>query len=408
MRVSARVQVAGPLAGYVEGFAAELSSQGYTDRSLVNQLRLMADLSRWIEARQKGLEELTRELVEQFLAKWRRTHTRCVTYRAVAPLLDYLAACEAMPPLAAAGPTRSALVLEYGRYLVEDVGVSGRTVSGRLQVAESFLRGRLTAEMTAADVTRFAKTHAEKKPGFSLWLTALRSLLRFLFLRGETPRNLVYAVPSMPCWRQSSLPKALTRAEVATVLATCDRRTTIGRRDYAALLLMVRLGLRAGEVASVLLDDIDWQAGEIVVHGKGRTLDRLPLPTDVGEALVGFLQRRPRMALTRHVFLRSRAPYRGGTPAMISRLAASALRTAGVPYGGAHRLRHTAATQMLHAGASLTQIAQVLRHRHVDTTAIYAKVDRDRLRALARPWPAGEISHTRLRALAQRWPGGAA
>lgn len=406
MRVSARVQVAGPLAVFVEGFAAELSSQGYTDLSLANQLRLMADLSRWLKAGQRRLEELTREVVDQFLAKRRRTHTQFVTYRAVAPLLDYLAARGAMPPLARA-PTRSALVLEYERYLAEDVGVSELTVSGRLQVAESFLRGRLATELTAADVTRFAKAHADEKPGFSTWLTALRSLLRFLFLRGETPRNLVYAVPSMPCWR-SSLPKALTRAEVAAVLATCDRRTTIGRRDYAALLLMVRLGLRAGEVASILLDDIDWLAGELVVHGKGRTLDRLPLPTDVGEALVGFLQRRPRMALTRHVFLRSRAPYRGGTPAMISALAASALRAAGVPYGAAHRLRHTAATQMLHAGASLTQIAQVLRHRHVDTTAIYAKVDRGRLHALARPWPAGEVSHTRLRALAQRWPGGAA
>lgn len=407
MKVSARVRVSGPLIGFVGGFTAELTGQGYTDLSLANQLRLVADLSRWLEGRRMGLEGLTPEVVEQFLAKRRRTHTQFVSRRAVAPLLGYLEAVGAVPSRGPAEPPRSELLHRYERYLVDQRQVTVDTVNHRLRVADEFLQDRKPPELTAADVTRFVGTYAGRRPSFPIWLTALRSLLRYLFLLGETAVNLVHAVPSAPLWRQTSLPKYLERAQIATVLATCDRRTTVGRRNYAALLLMVRLGLRAGEVAAFTLDDIDWEAGEIVVHGKGGTTDRLPLPVDVGEALVAYVRRRRRGVESRAVFLQSRAPHRAGTRAMISAIAASALRAAGISPGGAHRLRHTAATQMLRRGASLTEIAQVLRHRHVDTTAIYAKVDRVQLRSLAQPWPAGSVGRGELRTLAQRWPGGA-
>jgi integrase len=282
------------------------------------------------------------------------------------------------------------------------------TQTFRLQVAEEFLRGRNASDLTSADVTHCVSAYAGKPLSLPGWLTALRSLLRFLLLAGDNASPLVHAVPSVPRWRQTSLPQHLEHSEIAVVLATCDRRTTIGRRDYAALLLMVRLGLRAGEVAALTLDDIDWELGEFVVHGKGRTTGRLPLPVDVGEALVAQLRRRRRETNSRAVFLQSRAPYRASTSATIGALATKALRAAGIMRGGAHRLRHTAATQMLRRGASLTEIAQVLRHRHIDTTAIYAKVDHVQLRKLAQPWPDNVLGRDRLRALAQRWPRGAA
>lgn len=183
----------------------------------------------------------------------------------------------------------------------------------------------------------------------------------------------------------------------------------MGRRNYAVLLLMVRLGLRAGEVAAVTLDDLDWRAGVVLIRGKGKTVSRLPLPVDVGQAIVAYLRRRRREVDSRAAFLQLRAPHRPVTAGTVTALAGLALRRAGVS-GGAHRLRHTAATQMLSHGASLTEIAQVLRHRHIDTTAIYAKVDDRALQAVVRPWPAGgvAIGGTTLAALAQPWPGGGA
>lgn len=219
----------------------------------------------------------------------------------------------------------------------------------------------------------------------------MRSLLRFLHLEGITERSLLGAVPLVASWRLSALPKALEPGEVARLLAACDRRTSIGRRDAAMLLLLVRLGLRAGEVAGLELGDIDWRAGELVVHSKGGRDERVPIPDDVGRAIVGYLQRgRPVDALTRHVFIRDKAPHRGLTSEAVSARVWAASRRAGLDGFRAHRLRHTAATAMLAAGAPLTEIGQLLRHRKALTTAVYAKTDVETLRGLARRWPAGE------------------
>jgi len=212
----------------------------------------------------------------------------------------------------------------------------------------------------------------------------------------------------MPRWRLASLPKFLEPSELAAVFATCDRRTLVGCRDYAVLVLLGRLGLRACEVAALQLDDVDWASGEILIRGKGRSLSRLPLPVDVGESIVAYLRRATRSRITRAVFVRCRAPYDALASSAIIAIAKRALRAAGITAGGAHRLRHTAATQMLRRGASLTEIAQVLRHRHVDTTAIYAKVDRDSLRSIAKVWPVDIVDVGRIRELARVWPGGAA
>jgi integrase len=219
---------------------------------------------------------------------------------------------------------------------------------------------------------------------------SLRSLLRYLHVAGLLEVPLQWAVPGVADLRDRSLPRGLEPAVVAKLLASCDRRRTVGRRDYAILLLLWRLGLRAGEVAAITLDDLDWRAGELLLHnGKGRREDRLPLPADVGEAIVSYLRRRPATGDHRALFLRAVAPAGAIHGSTVSAVVRTAGERAGVPWVRAHALRHTAATEMLRAGASLQEIGEVLRHQEPRTTARYAKVDRKTLRRLARPWPEG-------------------
>jgi len=237
-------------------------------------------------------------------------------------------------------------------------------------------------------VSRFLARECPKRgvSGARDLVCALRSLLRYLQLAGLIEAPLVWAVPSVAELRDRTLPRGLAPGAVKKLLASCDRRRLVGRRDYAILLLLSRLGLRAGEVAGLKLDDVDWRGGLLLVRGKGGRHDQLPLPVDVGEALVSYLRRRPRCE-SRALFLRTAAPREGLSRSAIGWVVRAACDRAGLPRVGAHRLRHTAATEMLRQGASLAEIGQVLRHREQKTTAIYAKVDRKALRPLARPWP---------------------
>jgi len=221
-----------------------------------------------------------------------------------------------------------------------------------------------------------------------LIVSALRSLLGWLHVTAQVPVSLVTAVPSVAGWRLSGLPKGLEPGQLRALLGSCDRRTATGRRDYAIMLLLSRLGLRAGEVARLGLADIDWRAGEIAVVGKGNRAERLPLPADVGAAIAGYLRHgRPATAQGRSVFVRVRAPHQALTTSGVTMAVFDAAQRAGLGKMHAHRLRHTAATAMLRAGAGLGEVGQVLRHRSPLSTAIYAKVDRDALGVLARPWP---------------------
>jgi integrase len=244
--------------------------------------------------------------------------------------------------------------------------------------------------MTPAEVLEFVLAHAQSRPRRStkMLVTALRSLLVFLHVERLIERPLAQVVPSVALWRLAGLPRGLDAAQVAAIVDSCDRGTVAGRRDLAILLLLVRLGMRRGEVARLRLDDIDWRAGELLVCGKGPRVERLPLPADVGEALVAYLRDgRPINAGTRAVFLRVRAPRGAMTPHGITQVVVSASKRAGLGEITAHRLRHTAASELLRRGAPLFEVGQLLRHRTELTTTIYAKVDRDRLRELARPWP---------------------
>jgi integrase/recombinase XerD len=393
-----RVRVSGPLALFASGFRDDLSRLGY--KSGLGPLTLMAHLSRWMAAEGLGVEDLSRERVEMFLVTFGQPGRRVSwSMGAALPVLDYLVRVGAVPVW---GPrsaiTAAGMVIEdFKGYLQDERNLSASTVRDYADVARSFLSYVSPSDnsvdlgaLTAGVVTEFVMAEARrgKVASAKAMTTRLRCFLRFLHVKGLTPISLVGAVPSVAGWRGASLPKALDARQVAGLLESCDRRTSVGRRDFAILVVLSRLGLRAGEVARLRLGDIDWRLGEVAVHGKGNRHDRLPLPVDVGEAIVGWLQRgRPRCEAT-EVFVRVRAPQRGLSSEGVSAVVWHACDRAGMPRMGAHRLRHTAATQLLQAGGTLAEVGQVLRHRSSgEITSIYAKVDRRSLSALVRPWP---------------------
>jgi site-specific recombinase XerD len=296
-----------------------------------------------------------------------------------------------------------AIIQDYRHYLLSERSLGLATVDGYTAIIRRFLSGRFPGgefepqKLKAADIIHFVQqaTTTMGRRACQHTTTALRSLLRFLLMRGQLETNLANAVPKVAGWRLSELPRYLEPAQVEIILKVCDRRTGVGKRNYAILLLLARLGLRAGEVIKLKLDDINWSAGEVCIRGKGARIDRLPLLQDVGAAIADYLQRaRPRCS-SRCVFVHARAPYEGfaSPPNGISCLVRRALKRAELnpPHKGAHILRHSLATRMLNNGASLSQIGQVLRHKNIQTTEIYAKVDLIALRKLAQPWPGGAL-----------------
>jgi len=407
MRDPALIEIAGPLAPFANGFAGRLELWGYARQSRAGHLRLMGDLSGWLGERGLDSSALNPEIVEGFVADRRVAgHRDARSARSLKPLLEHLREVGAAPlgvQQQMLGPVE-ALLGDYACYLTKERGLSVLTVRRETDLVRPFLAARVVGDgdgdvlildsLTAAEIIAFmlARSRSDSPATVQRTGTALRSLLRFLHLRGVIGASLVGAVPSAANWKLAGLPRYLTREQTGMLLASCDRATAVGRRDLAILTLLARLGLRAGEVAALRLQDIDWRRGEITVVGKGDRRDRLPLPADVGEALVSYLDAsRPAATAGREVFLGARAPHRALTRGAVTQLVASASRRCGLGTIYAHRLRHTAATAMLHAGASLEEIGQVLRHRHVVTTAGYAKVDHERLRTLARPWP-GELA----------------
>lgn len=296
-----------------------------------------------------------------------------------------------MAPGAAVGGQVEEVLAGYRAYLLLERGVCELTVSYYVPLARVFLssqEGVGLERLTAAEVSGFLTRECETR-GVSearRRVTVARSVLRYLHLAGVIAAPLDWAVPAVAPVRGRSLPRGVSTGTVAALLASCDRRRVIGRRDYAIVLLLVRLGLRAGEVAGLVLDDLDWRAGEILVHGKGGRRDRLPLPVDVGEALVDYVRDRPRSE-HRAVFLQMIEGAPPITRHTVNGLVRWASVRAGVGRVAPHQLRHTAASGMLAAGASLGEIAQVMRHSQQRTTEVYARVDRVALRTVALAWP---------------------
>jgi len=389
------------LAPFQAGFVEELAESGYRRASAALQLRLMAQVSVWLAREGLDVQALSSAAVERFWAE-RRTagYSDYVSPKALVTLLEYLRGLGLVPGVAALTVTAVEALLErYRVYLIGERGLTAATAGGYVDAVRPFLAGRVDAAgelelegLAASDVLAFvlAECPRRRRGSAKLIVTALRSLLGFMHVEGLVARPLAAAVPSVAGWRLAGLPRALEGDQVQALLASCDRQAVAGRRDYAILLLLVRLGLRRGEVAALGLDDVDWRAGELIVRGKGPRVERMPLPTDVGEALADYLRHgRPATVEGRPVFARVKAPQRALTPGGVTQVVVSAARRAGLEPVTAHRLRHTAATELLRAGAPLAEIGQLLRHRSQLTTAIYAKVDRDRLRELARPWPGG-------------------
>lgn len=289
---------------------------------------------------------------------------------------------------------------DYARYLSDVIGLSARTLEHYTEALDRFLLEQVGSDgpqwsmLTGAEVLRFFRRCARgRSPQYLQRLrSALRSFLRYLQYRGEISRDLSGCIPGVKRWRLASLPKYLSVAQVQRVLDGCDRATAVGKRDYAILLTLARLGLRAIEISTLTLDDVDWRQGQLRLRAKGRERALMPLPREVGQAICAYLQSgRPR-SHSRRVFLRQNAPHCGFTKSScISSIVKLALRRVGMdpPSKGAHVLRHSLATQMLQSGASLREIGQVLRHRRPDTTRVYAKVDLPTLRSVALPWPEG-------------------
>ena len=392
-----------PRDALLQDFECELLQQGYKPGTVHSKKKLFADLSDWLQAQELTTGDLSFQLANRFLSDLRSAgYARHKTHKTLRPILDFLHRLKLAPPLEAPVPEGPASVIleRYRRFLMVERSLVAATVYRYVDCLHPFLESRkstdgLTLELgnlTSADITTFVVARCPQlNSGVAkLTVTALRSFLGFLHLDGATERSLVHAVPKVPRRRLAGLPKGLEPDQVQRLLAACDVGTTVGCRDLAILTLLVRLGLRCGEVAGLSLDDIDWRAGTISVRGKGNCHERIPLPSDVGHRVAEYLQHaRPVSAQGRSVFVWHFAPHYALSAARVSGIVADAALRAGLGRVHAHRLRHTAATELLRAGASLPEISQLLRHRRASTTAIYTKVDRDNLRLIARPWPEG-------------------
>lgn len=390
----------GPLGGHIDAFAAFLTERRYKRSTGRGHLALVSKLSHWLERRHLAAGDLDLEMIDEFL-KGQRRHVRRRSRTILGALVQQLRDAGVMPPTTAASETPvDQLESAFARHLTHERGLSPLTLAYYLPIAGRFLAEKFPATeirldaIGAEDVIGFVVRHArDLSPGRAkLMVTVLRAFLRFLRQRGDICVDLAACVPTVADWRLTSVPKSMEPGQVDCLLRHCDRQTSVGRRDYAILLLLARLGLRAREVVDLTLDDVNWAAGEISVHGKGARHHRLPLPRDVGAALVDYLRHGRPHGATRKLFVTTRAPRRGFSSSVaVSTIVRRALDRANLrpPRRGAHLLRHTLATHMLRQGATLAEIGKILRHRHPDTTSIYAKVDLSRLQQLALPWPGG-------------------
>ena len=396
----ARLRV-GPLASHLDAYLKRIEHQGLAPSSVPMQMYAIARFSRWLQSRQLDFHQVDEAAVDRFL----RRDPNMAHGGEAAPLRRFLAMLREMGLTAAKVPEprngQQRFIDEYRCYLLQERGLAKTSLLNYVPVAEQFLSdcfgqsGMNLPELTATNVAEFLRARARKlSPGRAkLLVTALRSFLRYLRHQGEISINLSECVPPVAAWSFSAVPKFLPAGTVQRVLDQCERDTPDGKRNYAVLLLLARLGLRACEIVALSLDDIDWDNGRITIRCKGGRWAQLPLPADAGEAIAIYLRTgRPR-CVCRHVFLRHRAPLRGfGDSITVSTIVRRALIRAGIDSArkGAHLFRHTLATDLLREGASLDEIGQLLRHRSPNTTAVYAKVDLTALRTLALPWPGGE------------------
>jgi site-specific recombinase XerD len=387
----------GALGPHVDGYRSFLLAWGYTPETVRAQLKVVGQLGRWMTARTLTPADLNVAVIDRFLVDRRADHFRQVPHRrGLLLLVDHLVG-EGVTPVDEPPTTAlDALVEDYRQWLFHDRGLSATTVLRYENTARRFLRQHVAtgdvaqiADLTGVTVNAFLLAESRRcSVGAAKGRVAeLRSLLRFLHVRGRVPLPLGTAIPPVAGWHNTGIPPTLPAEVIGQLLDSCDRSSPTGSRDFAMLMLVARLGLRSIEVARLQLDDVDWRHGEVIVRGKARRRDRLPLPVDVGQAVAAYLaDARPPIS-PRGLFVTCRAPRRPIRADLVGDVVERACRRRGIPTVGPHRLRHALATEMLASGVALTDISQVLRHRDLATTAIYAKVDFASLRAVARPWP---------------------
>jgi site-specific recombinase XerD len=392
----------GPWAGYLNAYTTLIKERGYSPGSVQTQVQLITRFSEWLRRGHTEVYALDEIIVERYLR--RHQSARCARRGDAAGLYRFLHMLreqggtrrQKKPPLS----SQQRLTTNYGRYLLEERGLAQATIVNYVPFIDQFLSARFKripinlSQLRAPDVTGFVRRQAHKlSPGRAqLLVTALRSFLRYLRHQGKVATDLAACVPTVARWSFATLPKSLPAGTVQRVLDRSDRRTPIGRRDYAILFLLARLGLRACEIVALNLEDIDWEKARITIRSKGGRWAQLPLPADVGEALALYLRHGRPSSSCRRVFIRGKAPRIGFANSIaISTLVMRALERAGVDSArkGAHLFRHGLARDMIRQGASLDEIGELLRHQSPNTTAIYAKVDLPALRPLALPWPGG-------------------
>jgi len=391
-------RVSGPLAPLADEFRRELDLLGYTPLSREFKVAEVARLSAWLERRGLGVRDICSARLQEFLSDLALRSRRAPTLVAMRPLLRWLREQDLCGEDPLPVPVPIDEVMErYRHWMVSDRQLASRTMKRYEQGARLFLDGRVrngagpavVEGIDAKAVTTFLLAEAARglsAESLQARVAELRSLLRFLYLQAMIATPLGQGVPPVPGWKDRGVPRRLAMTEVQALLDSCDRATASGKRDVAILLLLARMGLRAAEVAGLELNDFDWRAGELVVHGKAGRCDRMPLPVEVGDAVATYLVEVRPTPQCRRAFLTVVAPPRPMGPTTVSQVVWRQCRIAGLPPVRAHRLRHALASELLAQGVRLPEIAQVLRHRDLATTAIYAKVDYPALRELALPW----------------------
>jgi site-specific recombinase XerD len=395
----------GPLDNYIPVFTSLLSFQGFSSSSLRSKAQILRNFSLWMGKRKIRVCDLDEGIIEVFFERHPRPgYVRRGDFSTLCSLLQWLREIQEVEALLpeVENSELHRVECEFSLHLEQERGLSQSTLHNYLPVIRCFLAelfgsdAVVLSKIDASDVTQFVLRYARAMScrRAQLMTSALRGFFRFLYFRGDIAFDLASSVPTVADWKMTELPKSLEPEDVERLLQSCDRSTAVGKRDYAILLLLARLGLRAGEIVAMKLDDIYWEAGLITIRGKGSRHDQLPIPQDVGEALASYLRHGRPPCETRRVFIRARAPRRGfsGSGA-IADIVRRALTRAGLDpiRKGAHLLRHSLAIKMLQKGACLAEIGEILRHSTLNTTEIYTKVDLAALSSLARPWPGGEL-----------------
>jgi site-specific recombinase XerD len=395
----------GPLGAHIDSFARILEVQGYKRSTAKYKITIVADFSRWLDQQGFSVTDLDEITLNKFLLyRGRRRSIFKIEPPTLRDLLKHLRKTGVVPDAVRVDDDSKLKRIECGfaKYLAKERGLEHRTIDSYLPIARKFLSDQFGTgpivlnDLHPSDIVRFILRCTETVGSKSAQriVCSLRSFFRFLYQQGETAIDLSPSALTVANRRLSELPKFLEPEQVERLLQSCNQDTLIGQRDYVILLLLARLGLRAGDVVHMMLDDIDWEVGELIVCGKSDRQQRLPLAQDVGEALVKYLCDGRPPCSSRRVFIRIKAPHKGFSSSVaICNIVRRALRRAKLnpAFKGSHLLRHSLATQMLRGGASLAEIGEILRHQKLDTTQIYAKVDLAALSALAQPWPGGEI-----------------